>query len=262
VLFIAVMAMSWWDPVSWWDTIKGTAVRTFDDIKSFIRHAVHTALHLVTDALDFWTFLQGLFNAAIQWAVGVAQSVANTAMGWIEGAADTVGHWINDAWNWFWSNVIAPAIGAVDAAWRFGVGVVQDIVSGLQAAFDWVNANLIDPMFHWIENAADTVGQWINDAWNWFYQEVIAPIAHLLNDVAAAAQALWDWFWNVAKDAVEGVVRAWDWIVWFGEHTFRDLEHLGADMEQGQGLDALVTVMRDSYDAGAAAMDHLASWLS
>jgi phage-related protein len=262
VLFIAVLAMPWWDPVSWWDTIKGTAVRTFDDIKNFIRHAIHTALHLVTDSLDLWVFLQSLFNAAIQWAVGVAQSVANTAMGWIEGAADTVGHWIDDAFHWFWSNVIAPAIHAVDDAWRWGVGVLQGIVSDLQAALDWVTANLIEPMLHWIERAADEIWHMINEAWDTFYRDVIAPIAHLLKDVAAVAVDLWDWFWRIAKDAVEGVVKAWDWIVWFGEHTISDLEQLGADMEQGQGLDALVTVIRDSYDGGAAAMDHLASWLS
>lgn len=217
---------------------------------------------MINDGLDLIDYVFTVVTNSISAIVNHLSAAADILWSWMVHAADTVGGWITAAAYWWWDNVISPAIGLVHDIVNYVSDALSYAIGLVSAGLDWAINNLVVPALNWIENAVNTVGGWISDAVNAFYHDVILPIWGDVQHLLDAANDLWQWAFNFADSLLHGVEKAWDWVVWFGEHTFDDLRALFGDFEQGQGLDAIVNAVKSDYDDTAAMLDRVASWLS
>jgi hypothetical protein len=176
-------------------------------------------------------------------------------------AASVVGGWIWWAIQGFWNDVVNPAIHFLHDVLNYAIAVVQYAINALSAGVQWLVDHLIIPAFDWILHAAETVGRWIEDAVIAFYHDFILPFWNDFLKVWDEIAGVADFVYHEVLAVVRAVEKAWDWIIWFGEHTFDELRHLYDDIEHGGGLDAVVSGIRGSYDEGAKMLDDLASWL-
>lgn len=224
--------------------------------------AIDTALSLVDGAFNLIDYVFTTVTNALQAGLNWASQIAAGAFDWIINAAVTVGGWIERGVIDFWNDVIVPAIDGLVSAIDYVGGVLGAAINEI---WGWLSAfvrDYLDPIWSWIVNAAETVFGWIWQQIDAFYNAYIAPIIHELEQAWDMLVQVWDWLWQIGVDVVNAVIKAFDWIVWFGEHTFDDLRHLYDEAVQGQGLDGLVTVVTDEYDEGAALLEKVANWLS
>jgi hypothetical protein len=177
----------------------------------------------VSDALDFaFGWVEGAING-ITGGLAFLSSIVGTVWGWVVNAAAIVGSWIWQAVDGFWNVVIVPAFHAVEAAAQWSFDTLLGLVNDVRNAAAWVWDNLLMPMWSWIVHAAETVGGWIWAAIQAFYHDVILPLWNLLVEAARLVAEIWDWIVRVAEFAVRLVIKAADWLIWFGEHTISDL---------------------------------------
>ena len=179
---------------------------------------------MLSGALDFivyaFTVTTNAISAAASWWW---TNIVIPAWNWIQAAETTIDGWINNAWNWFWANVVAPAIQLVSDALNWGLGVLQYAIDLAAQGLDWLVNNIIDPVWQWIQNAASTVAGWVNGWWDWIWANVVGPLIGDAEYWAHLLASAWHWLTTTVVAAVNIVIAAWDWLVWFGEHTFSDL---------------------------------------
>lgn len=218
--------MSWWDPLTWWKPIDKQWRRVSGDVKNLIRHAVHTAVNAVeADISDLSNWTGGAINGLSNWLSGVA-NVAGAAWNWAWHIANVdLPNWAGDVRGWV-MDVLGPIYGALSWAENWINQAWGEIESLINSAWRGFYRDVISPIEGWINEAAGFVWHIIDDAWQGFYRDVIHPIEAGLSDAWAIIWHLWDWFDHVARDAIEGVIKAWDWIVFFGEHPGAELADL------------------------------------
>lgn len=220
-----------WDPLSWLSSIGHIASSSVQSIENWARNAINAALTIYDDSLQ-WVFdgIDDAINAAGN-VLSIVGNYAVDALDWINNAPNTIGGWIESAWDRFWNDVVAPAINAVTGFAQDVYNWAVDAYNALDSAYDWVVANVIDPVVRWIESAdqwwENHLAQWWDDIWS----STIGPMWSWIQWVVDNLPGWVDWLANTAFDAVELVVQAGDWIVWFAEHSFDDLESMGASLE-------------------------------
>lgn len=222
---------------NWWGDATGAAGQAWQDVKSFIHSVVHTAVALLSGGLDLidyaFTVTTNALTAGLSWWVN---NVLLPVWDWVQNAETTVDTWINNAWSWFWTTIVAPAIGLVHDALDFAVNALQFAINEVNAGVSWLVDNIVTPTWDWILNAATTVGGWINDAIQAFYHDVILPIWADVVSAANELASIFDWVWNHAVAAVELVYAAWDWLFWMAVHGFEDFYNIPEDILNGASL--------------------------
>ncbi len=212
------------DIEGWWNGATNWVGQGWQDIKNLVHSVVHAAVSIVAGALDLidyaFTVTINALTSSVSWWF---DNIVTPLWGWFLGAAQWATHLIDDAWNWFYAAIIAPALQLLDDAINWGIGALQWAINEAAAGLQWLVDNIISPAWHWIESAAQTVGGWIWDAIDAFYQAFIAPIVADVQQAWHLLDQLWNWAWNTAANVVAVVEQAWDWIVWFAEHSFQDL---------------------------------------
>lgn len=222
--------MSWWNPDTWWRAVDNTYNRVAGDIKVFVKDAIRSA----TDAIEAdIRDVSNLAGAALNGLWGALTNVGNLASSAWNQAQNIVNtdlpNWAGDIRNW--------AAGEINSV----SGWVSNIQGWINQAGSWVSGlisgaiatlttDVINPITAWIDSAADFVAKMIDDAWQAVYRDVIHPIEADALKAWHVIDHLWQWYDKEARDAVSGVIKAWDWIVWFGEHTFTDLAKLQGDI--------------------------------
>jgi hypothetical protein len=185
---------------------------------------VHGAISIVEGGLDLidyaFTVTTNAISAAASWWW---TNVVIPAWDWIQNAATTIGGWIDNAWNWFYAEIIAPALALLNDAINYGISALQWALNEAAQGLSWLETNVIDPAWQWVENAANTVAGWVNGWWDWIWANVVAPLIDDAEYWAHLLASIWDWLVNVAVGVINTVVDAWDWIVWFATHSFDDL---------------------------------------
>jgi hypothetical protein len=90
--------------------------------------------------------------------------------------------------------------------------VTNSLSSVLQTVWGYVLGTVV-----WIENAATTVGHWIDGTWDWLWAYVIAPAIQLVRDALNYAVDVLQWIIaqvanNLAWLLDNVIAPAWDWI--------------------------------------------------
>jgi hypothetical protein len=246
---------------NWWNNATNVTATLWNDVKNFIHGVVHTAVALLSGGLDLidyaFTVATNAISAGLSWWIN---NVLMPVWDWVQNAATTVDGWINNAWNWFWVTIVAPAIGLVHDALNFAIDALQFAINEAAAGVSWLVDNIVTPVWDWIVGAAETVGGWINDAVQAFYHDVILPI---WSDVVSAADTLasiFDWVWNHAVQAVELVYQAWDWLFWMAVHGFEDFYNLPEDILNGVSLKWAEQQAEGAADTMNAYAERIVTW--
>lgn len=235
---------------------------TWNDVKQFIHDAIKAAVDLLDDGVNLFYYVFTVVTNALQVGLNAVTNVATIAWQWVEQAAVTVGGWIQFALVTIWNEVIWPAIQLVHGALDFAVGALQEALNLAAAGLSWLVDNIIMPVWHWIEHAAETVSGWIWAAIDGFYHDVILPIWQFVQDVGNIVGALWHWFTTDAAAAVEAVLRALGWIVWFGDHSFHEILDLLEGAGSAMGRDWVLANAKDTEGWSHKIADDLARILA
>lgn len=235
-----------WNPLSWGNSIGHIASNAVRDIENWARNAINLGLTIYDDSVT------AVFDG-IDWAIASAENVlsivgnyAVEALDWVLAAPGIVGGWIDSAENWLWANVVSPAINDV-MGWANDVyNWAVDAYNDLAAAASWVTNNIIDPILRWVENAENWVQQHLAAFWDSIWAAYIGPIWSMIIWLWDNVPQWVDWLINTAYDVVLLCIKAGEWIIWFGEHTFDELEADG---------NSLANMFTPGWIASAAAGD-------
>jgi len=177
------------------------------------------------------------------------------AWSWITNTWDTVAHIVTvdipEAYDYaanFATVLYHDALRYGDEILHDAEGWINDLAHEIEAASDWVIKNIADPVFNWIDHAADFVGHLIESAWDGFYRDVVKPIADLLHEVYQWADVLWGWYWKVAADVIETCIKAFDWLVWFALHPYAGFEEIVHDALNEYSLEYIVKLANSADD--------------
>jgi hypothetical protein len=143
-------------------------------------------------------------------------------------------HWVNGAESWFVSHaehalsvfdneVVRPAVGAVETFARQEAANVESGVVNVANDVGRLAAGPVAAVEHFVEGAGDWFADEFDSAWHIAYNDAIGPALH---SVEVGVDAVAPIILYGAEDivhTVEMVIKAAEWIVWFGEHTFEDL---------------------------------------
>ncbi len=248
--------MAWWNPESWWKAVDNQYHSVDKAVKRLIHDAikdvldvVHSAVHDVerwaTDVLNrFGAVITNVGHLA-QDAYNIGAHLASTiggdirseatrlitdAVGWVKGAIEEVTRAINEAIRW------------IDNADNWLVAWIRPWWSSV-----W-DAVLAGPI-HAIDTVADLITHMFSDLWGGVYRDIIHPIETDLATARKDLADLLDWYFHTAKDAIDGVIKAWDWIVYAGEHTIKEVEQLPGEIKLDLSTWDVSTMVEDGLSA-------------
>lgn len=256
VLGLALLGQ-WWNPVAWWNDFFGAVATTWNDVKAFIHDAIKAAVDLLDDGVNLFYYVFVVVTDALQAGLNAVTNIATVAWQWVESAATVVGGWIQYATTTLWNDVIWPAIKFVEDGLNFAVGALQYAIDGVINAAAALWDNYVSPLWDWVAHSLETVSGWIWSAIDGFYNAFIKPIIATVEQIGHDLYAALDWLFNVAVGVVDAVIKAWDWVVWFGEHTFADIRALLSGTDAQLNRDWLL----GAAHAGGGVADEVAKWL-
>ncbi|MGH7746049.1 MAG: hypothetical protein ACREQ5_14945 [Candidatus Dormibacteria bacterium] len=225
-----LVAGDWWDPTTWWGDLVGFFHGVEDSVIAFVHLAIATALVPFHNIVNFMAAIYNGAIAAINAALSTLESWGTEALTFTRNAASIVGHWIDDAWNAFYADVIAPALHDLRAVIDFGVGLLVAAVNDVRNGIDWLQNVIVAPLVSWVEHAAETVGGWIKDAWNTVYADVIAPIIAAADAAYHVLDTVWQWVDHYGGDLVHMLEVFGKWLLHFVEDPIGTLEAVGASI--------------------------------
>lgn len=223
---------------------------------------MHNAVKWVADefnaAFDLIDYVFTVITNGLTASLGMAWNILNGVWSWIVNAATTVYGWATNVVNWWWDNIILPAVGVVHDILNYVTEALSYAINLVQEALDWAINNLVVPALNWIVHAAETVGGWIWAAIDGFYRDVIAPIINDVESIFRELGQVADFVWHGLLDIYHAIIKAWQWIVWFGEHTFDDIKALLFGTEHALTRDWLLGAAHDPNGWGGKLADDLA----
>jgi len=194
---------------------------------------------------------------ALQNGINFLRAASDIVWNWMLSEAERVGSWITTGVDWLWSNIVVPALAFLQTAIDY-VGsalsfAIQAVVNNLANIWD----NYIVPVFDWVAHAAETVAGWIYNAVQAFYHDVILPVFAFLDQLGHDFYSLLGYVLNDVVAIVNAVVKAWDWIIWFGEHGFAEIIGLLSGTDHSLTRDWLLGAAQH----GNGVADEVAQWL-
>jgi phage-related protein len=255
VVALAIFA-EWWNPVSWLSDLGTLAADSAQEIRNWVTIAVDEAFSLfdaaasitigfiddiLSDIVGTIAVIGGMATTLVEQVAGIISSAIPNAINWVVG---TVEGWARDA--------IGIVSLAVDGVISFFNGLINDVENEAKYVFD----TYIAPAIQWIEGAADWVGAIIETAWNAFWAVAIAPVINVIDTISDQIDSLWNYLFGEARSVIDVVEQAWDWIVWFSEHTFDDIDQIIMSGESSIGASWVKSVAAglDSQAAGVESM--------
>jgi hypothetical protein len=187
---------------------------------------------LVTLALAAWNVVVGIWNilGAVSTAVTTAFGVAvNFLMSPITLVILAIGALIA---------VIILLIKHWDEVKAFALAVWGAIKAGWQAAAEWFNTNVVQPiatfftsLWEGIKKAATGAWDWVKKTWQavsaWFSTKVIQPVSNFFT-------GLWNEIKTAASSAWEGVKRVWQTVsAWFDKNVIQPVLGVFGNLKNG-----------------------------
>lgn len=252
-----VLFADWWNPVSWWNDFFGTVATTWDDVKNFIHNVVKSAVDLLADGVDFFYYVFTVITNALKATVDHLSAAADVLWSFMVSEAERVGGWITNAVDWLWSNIVVPALAVLQSAVDYVGSALGFAIDLVKNSLDDIWRNYIAPAFDWVEHAAETVGGWIGDAVSAFYNDVIKPVFDFVGQIGHDLYAALGYIYNDVVAVVNAVVKAWGWVIWFGEHSFEEILALLGGADHALTRDWLL----GAAEHGSGVADEVAAWL-
>lgn len=216
----------WWEPSQWFGDIVNFFSGIGNDVTSLITKAVSSAANLLHEDLH---------------------SVWNLTSGWIR---DVV-HYIEEGLNWVdqqLKRTLHEAVhlyrAAVHLAAHYYDVVRHDIAHLLDIvrhAIAWLWDALtrfvwsvlsryvfrpLDVLVHWLAHWVDYVLRIVWKGLDWYWHHVFLPFWSDLLGVVKRVERLERTVFHDFLWAIRLIEDCADWLIWFADHTFADLEHL------------------------------------
>lgn len=113
--------------------------------------------------------------------------------------------WTQEGLWWLWKTVFQVVGFVLSAFFALGAGIYD----GIASAVNWlINELPADLQATW--NAIVAAAQ---AAWNWFYQVIVQPVVRVVNDVIHWFQNLWNGIVNIYSGIVQAVINFWNNLV-------------------------------------------------
>lgn len=231
------------------------------DIKRFVRSAVDAVLGVIRESLDWlgnnvrdlWGSIEstargltGFINDVYRGAIEYARGSIDWLRDRIFDALHAVEGWAHSAVDWL-SNRIGDL-----ASWV--AGSIADV-------FRWVNENVLQPLWHGIQD----LGAWVNDhvfqpLWQ-FAQRTWDHVLRGFEDIFGKLGDILSWLWNVGYKVAELVLHAAEWLAFFALHTFTWFTKLFTDvLSRGPGI--IIDAIADGIaKEGSHLEDLISRWL-
>ncbi len=189
LIFYYVRAGSWNDVLVEWNRVYNWFISLRDYITAKIQQLLGTAVSALVSLIN------AVSNIANQ-----AQTLANTAVAWINNTAQSVVNWVNIYRNRL-TYVIDNVYNWLISFWLDPAGQIR---AYLGSAWSWVVA--------FYNNAAGTIKAYLGSAWTWLASFYSNPWGVIHGFLGAA----WDWLVGFYNDAAGTIRRylgaAWTWL--------------------------------------------------
>lgn len=234
---VAASSASWWNPISWVSGVGDIASNVVSDIKRWAIHAIDSAIKVYDSALS--PIINDL-DTGLSW-VSAGLHVAEQAAGRLLGRVNQlITKDLPDLGRWAISQAVAVAsslISDVSSALDYVSKALSFAISSVTNGLADLAANVVAPVVSWVEHAGHwaltLISGWWNDVWSSTVGPAIAAVRWLADNVPG-----WiDWLTSEAYPWIKAVIKAGEWIVWLGEHTFVDLAKLTGELIDGMGPD-------------------------
>lgn len=215
-----------WNPLSWIQSAGNIASSAISDVENWAKNAIKLAVDALSDAVSLVTDGIEALDTALVAGFQSITSLAENTYNWAAQIAyvdlpDAVNGLFNTALGW-----VDDAEGLAEQLYNAAIGYATDVVDDVTNALDYALNNYLYPAWNWIGNAENWVGALLDSWWDAIWANTFGPIWSAMQWLAGLGADWFDWLTNVATDAINAVIKAWEWIVWFGEHTIDDLVNL------------------------------------
>jgi hypothetical protein len=262
-LFLLALASSrqWWNPSTWWNTVQHLGSDAVSDIEDWVKDFVNLCFSIYDEAEQLAIeLINGLINlvgyvasVAYSWGQQALTGVDVLVSSWIPEALDdvknTVLGWVNDA-----ISAASEALGDV-------YGWAVDAFNTVDGVLDAIYNEYVVPAVDWIANAGDWFYNELDGWWDEFWDYAIGPVINDLSNLGGWIDTAGDFLYGEVTDAIHLVEEATDWLVWFGEHTFDDLENLFSQSTSGVNETWLLGALGGLDQANETASENFAKIL-
>jgi hypothetical protein len=215
-----------WNPVSWFESAARTVVSGFDDLSNWVMKIVRDAANLIWEGIHSVFHLLDRYGTDIyRWAEEcltraetLIRTVWHDAVHLLDGLRHNVSRWLDDLRHAIahdFDNVRHWVASSYDAAtrtaWRF---LERHVFKPL------------DTVAHWVEHATDWLGHELDRAWDEFYRVFIAPVVRDFKALVHRVDRLEHAVFHDLYVGLHLLEEASDWMVWFAEHSFKDIGKL------------------------------------
>lgn len=266
--------MAWYDPVSWFNSAKHDALKTIDDVKDWVLKRVkQLADELWSDLSDLKSWAdqglkdgrQALNDLGNDFATGI-DTLGSTARQLVADAVHTAEHYADDV-----RHDLSIAVHGAERLADKGISDLKTWTSDLvkdagkaattlyhdaeryaDAAVSTFDRDVVKPLENALSVGIKDAESFASKAVSDFYKDVVKPIAGDVAKVASEAEGAVKWIVDTGSTVAEMVIKASDWIVWLGEHTFDELKADASDLDQELTI----------ANAEQWAKDNLGSWAS
>jgi hypothetical protein len=243
---------------STWHDIVGAAKTVAGDVKTFVTHAINFAIQGV----------EQVFRDAegdIASAVGVLSGLAYQTLGIAEKALAAAGHYVVRGVSDLVGYVDSAVHAAESAAGHALADVRSYVAKGFGAVERWesdftaeIDRDVKRPLLSILRGLAGEIERITKRGIDEFYHDVLLPVLHDARHVGADIVGAAKWVADVGLHVGRIVLKAESWIVWFGEHTLTDFEHIFDGLNGGLDKSYLIKTFqpsRESIDAVADLID-------
>lgn len=244
-----------WNPLHW-------ARNVWDDIWHVGSSVVNAIVDAVSSAIDL---LANAANDAINWVHDTLSDAIMSALDGIQRLWHAIDDVLNKAWHFadnvwhslddFIRRVAADVWGGISNALHqaidFAGNVLQSALHAIEHAVGWV----WNEAQHLVERAWHDLQNWTQNAIDLVIRDIIGPILRFADQIWHDIYPMFKWFTQAIVDIIEICIKAAEWLIWFGEHTFEFFYHLGSDLVTG----GVPGVFDADHDPNAS---HFAAWES
>lgn len=226
----AILAQ-WWNPVTWFNDAKSAAIGSFDEVKKWVLKIVHSAALGLEH--NFNTIIGSLTNVITEASNAVA-TLALETVGQISGGIASLFNHVSAITKTI-EDYALGLVHAAEAAANYGIQQVKNLaetgLAAVQATINYLNNTVIGPIVNWVANADSWFLNHVSQWWDTIYHDVILPVAHTAETAASDALNAVTWIGETGIYIADLVLKAADWLIWFGEHAFSDLLSLPGVIE-------------------------------
>jgi hypothetical protein len=215
-----------WNPISWFESAARTVVSGFDDLSNWVMKIVRDAANLIWEGIHSVFHLLDRYGTDIyHWAEEclvraetLIRTVWHDAIHLLDDLRHDVSHWLDDLRH------------GIAAGFQVIRRVVEETAGRvLKDAWMFLERHVFKPLdtaLHFVEHAVDWFGHELERAWGELYRVFIAPVVRDFKALVHRVDRLEHAVFHDLYVGLHLLEEASDWMIWFAEHSFKDIGKL------------------------------------